>query len=165
MEIKEIPRGQLSTIILSTFLDGDKYGYEIIKDIETKSGGKIKIKQPSLYSSLTRMENQKLISSYWRDSDIGGKRHYYRLTDFGRKQTEQWQNDFINSNSVVSGLFKDGENGENFKLKEEPVKEEKQEEPKFLQKENLFSQINKTEKKARRNYFSNSPYARSIRYF
>ena len=147
MEIKEIPRGQLSTIILSTLLDGDKYGYEIIKDIETKSGGKIKIKQPSLYSSLTRMENQKLISSYWRDSDIGGKRHYYRLTDFGRKQTEQWQNDFINSNSVVSGLFKDGENGENFKLKEEPVKEEKQEEPKFLQQENLFSQINKTEKK------------------
>ena len=147
MEIKEIPRGQLSTIILSTLLDGDKYGYEIIKDIETKSGGKIKIKQPSLYSSLTRMENQKLISSYWRDSDIGGKRHYYRLTDFGRKQTEQWQNDFINSNSVVSGLFKDGENGENFKLKEEPVKEEKHEEPKFLQQENLFSQINKTEKK------------------
>ena len=148
MEIKEIPRGQLSTIILSTLLDGDKYGYEIIKDIETKSGGKIKIKQPSLYSSLTRMENQKLISSYWRDSDIGGKRHYYRLTDFGRKQTEQWQNDFMNSNSVVSGLFKDGENGENFKLKEESIKEEvKQDEPKFLQQENIFSKLEKSEKK------------------
>ena len=148
MEIKEIPRGQLSTIILSTLLDGDKYGYEIIKDIEIKSGGKIKIKQPSLYSSLTRMENQKLISSYWRDSDIGGKRHYYRLTDFGRKQTEQWQNDFMNSNSVVSGLFKDGENGENFKLKEESIKEEvKQDEPKFLQQENIFSKLEKSEKK------------------
>ena len=132
MEIKEIPRGQLSTIILSTLLDGDKYGYEIIKDIETKSDGKIKIKQPSLYSSLTRMENQKLISSYWRDSDIGGKRHYYRLTDFGRKQTEQWQSDFANSNSIVSSLFKDGENNENFVLKDDDPT------PKFLQQENLF---------------------------
>lgn len=156
MEIKEIPRGQLSTIILSTLLDGDKYGYEIIKDIENKSGGKIKIKQPSLYSSLTRMEDQKLISSYWRDSDIGGRRHYYRLTDFGRKQTEQWQNDFVNSNSVVSNLFKDGKNGENFEIKnsasiienDKDVKEnDSQEKPKFLQQENLFSELKKIEKK------------------
>ena len=83
MEINEIPRGQLSTILLSTLLSGDKYGYEIIKDIEEKSGGRLKIKQPSLYSSLTRMEKQKLISSYWRDSEIGGRRHYYSLTDYG----------------------------------------------------------------------------------
>lgn len=155
MEIKEIPRGQLSTIILSTLLDGDKYGYEIIKDIETKSGGKIKIKQPSLYSSLTRMENQKLISSYWRDSDIGGKRHYYRLTDFGRKQTEQWQNDFINSNSAVSNLLKDGENGEKFEIKEDKVEENN--EPKFLQQENLFSQINKDNKKQEEQNPSKNP--------
>ncbi len=141
MEIKEIPRGQLSTIILSTLLDGDKYGYEIIKDIETKSDGKIKIKQPSLYSSLTRMENQKLISSYWRDSDIGGKRHYYRLTDFGRKQTEQWQSDFANSHSIVSSLFKEGENNENFILKDE------NQAPKFLQQENLFKPQEKIEDK------------------
>lgn len=87
----EIPRGQLSAFILSTLVDGDKYGYEIIDSIEKKTNGAMTIKQPSLYSSLRRMEDQDLISSYWMDSDIGGRRHYYRLTDYGRKQMAGWQ--------------------------------------------------------------------------
>ncbi len=89
----EIPRGQLSNIILSTLLDNDKYGYEIIEIIKQKTNGNITIKQPSLYSSLRRMEEQGLISSYWRDSEIGGRRHYYSITDYGKKYAEKWQTD------------------------------------------------------------------------
>ena len=80
-----IPRGQVSTILLSCLIDGDKYGSELLKDLESKSSGKVTIKQPTLYSTLSRMEKQGYISSYWRDSDIGGKRHYYSLTDLGKK--------------------------------------------------------------------------------
>ena len=87
METKELPRGQLNPFILSTMKDGDKYGYEIIEDIKEKTG--VEIKQPSLYSSLKRMEVQKLVSSYWKDSAIGGKRHYYCLTDEGKKFLEE----------------------------------------------------------------------------
>lgn len=90
----EIPRGQLSCVILSTLKEQDKYGYEIIDEVLKNSQGKISIKQPSLYSSLKRMEDQSLISSYWRDSDIGGKRHYYHLTDLGKKHLEKWQADY-----------------------------------------------------------------------
>lgn len=90
----EIPRGQLSCVILSTLKEQDKYGYEIIDEVLKNSQGKISIKQPSLYSSLKRMEEQSLISSYWRDSDIGGKRHYYHLTDLGKKHLEKWQADY-----------------------------------------------------------------------
>ena len=94
MPKEEIPRGQLSCVILSTLLEQDKYGYEIIDEVLKNSQGKISIKQPSLYSSLKRMEEQTLISSYWRDSDIGGKRHYYHLTDLGKKHLEKWQADY-----------------------------------------------------------------------
>ena len=68
MPKEEIPRGQLSNIILSTLIDNDKYGYEIIDVVKDKTDGKVIIKQPTLYSSLRRMEEQGLISSYWRDS-------------------------------------------------------------------------------------------------
>ena len=81
-------KGPIPTIILNVLSSGDKYGYEIIKEAEEKSNGKIIIKQPSLYSCLKRLESQKLISSYWMDSDIGGKRHYYRISDMGKKQLE-----------------------------------------------------------------------------
>jgi PadR family transcriptional regulator PadR len=76
-------RGSVNNIILKTLTSGDKYGYEIIKEVEEYSEGKIQLKQPSLYSSLSRFEEKKFVSSYWGDSDIGGRRHYYHLTDEG----------------------------------------------------------------------------------
>lgn len=83
-KIKRIaPRGSVNKIILKSLLDGDKYGYEIIKAVEEESNGKIKLKQPSLYSSLNRFEDKHLVESYWQDSEIGGRRHYYTITDKG----------------------------------------------------------------------------------
>ena len=107
MPKEEIPRGQLSCVILSTLLKQDKYGYEIIDEVLKNSQGKISIKQPSLYSSLKRMEEQSLISSYWRDSDIGGKRHYYHLTDLGKKHLERWQSDYDDIYKVNTSIETD----------------------------------------------------------
>ncbi len=76
----------LIPIILYQLKDGDRYGYEIIKQIEDASQGKIVIKQPTLYSVLKKLEQNKFITSYWQDSEIGGKRHYYKLTDNGVSQ-------------------------------------------------------------------------------
>ena len=78
-------RGFVNNTILECLLDGDKYGYEIIKEVKDKTDGKVVLKEPSLYSSLKRFEQKGYISSYWGDSDIGGRRHYYSLTEPGRK--------------------------------------------------------------------------------
>lgn len=78
-------RGSVNNIILRTLVNGDKYGYEIIKEVENYSGGKIQLKQPSLYSSLSRFEEKNYVTSYWGDSDIGGRRHYYHLTELGQE--------------------------------------------------------------------------------
>ena len=77
-------RGSVNNIILEALNEGDKYGYEIIKQVEEKTNGEIKLKQPSLYSSLGRLEQKGFISSYWGGSDIGGRRHYYYITKEGR---------------------------------------------------------------------------------
>lgn len=121
---QDTQKGKLSSIILSVLSQGDKYGFEIISEIEKQTNGMVVIKQPSLYSSLKRMEDQDLISSYWMDSEIGGRRHYYRLTDYGKKQLEQWKSDFD-----ITAAFCDAQ---------KPTTETKQNEPTFLQQENLF---------------------------
>ena len=54
----DLIRGHLNTIILRSLSDSDKYGYEIIAEIEKKSCGQYSIKQPSLYSALKRLETQ-----------------------------------------------------------------------------------------------------------
>lgn len=81
---------ELIPIILYQLVDGDRYGYEIIKQIEDKSNGGIVIKQPTLYSVLKKLEQGRFITSYWEDSEIGGKRHYYKLTDNGRAQLDTY---------------------------------------------------------------------------
>ena len=76
----------LIPFILLELNEQDKYGFELTKNIETKSNGQIVIKQPTLYTLLKKLEKSKFISSYWLDSEIGGKRHYYKLTENGRLQ-------------------------------------------------------------------------------
>src|SRR5699024_12883293 len=74
-----------NTIILRALYDGDKYGYEIIAEIERKSHGQYSLKQPSLYSALKRLEKDGYVTSYWGGSVSGGRRKYFSLTD--RKST------------------------------------------------------------------------------
>ena len=99
-------RGSVNNLILKALSAGDKYGYEIIKEVEVESDGKIVLKQPSLYSSLTRFETKGFVTSYWEDSEIGGRRHYYSLTPAGKDYytkfvlKEELDDDSIESNEV-----------------------------------------------------------------
>ena len=97
-------RGSISQIILNALLSGDKYGYEICKDIEQKTNGSLVLKQPSLYSSLRRMEEQGLISSYWGDSDLGGRRHYYKITEKGQAHYDKNSVNWEDFNHLLSAL-------------------------------------------------------------
>ncbi len=101
----DLIRGHVDTIILKTLASGDKYGYEIIKEIETRSNGTYELKQPTLYSCLKRLEGQGFISAYWVNSDIGGKRHYYKLTDLGRQEYDNNMREWLSSRSIIDNLI------------------------------------------------------------
>ncbi len=91
----DVIRGYNDTIILCLLLDGDSYGYEISKKITEISEGKYVIKETTLYSAFTRLENNGYIESYSGGDVSGGKkRTYYRITDSGRsyyyEKCEEW---------------------------------------------------------------------------
>lgn len=99
-------RGSVYNILLKALQTGDKYGYEICKEVEEKTNGVYILKQPSLYSGLKRLEARNEISSYWRDSDLGGRRHYYSLTDAGRKRIENSNFSWEDArDGIVDSLF------------------------------------------------------------
>ena len=87
----DLIRGHINTIILRTLYERDKYGYEIIEEIETRSHGQYTLKQPTLYSALKRLESQGYINAYWKTDEVsqGGRRKYYTLTDAGRKKKKK----------------------------------------------------------------------------
>ncbi len=105
----------LIPLILLELKGEDKYGLEITKSIEKRSSSRIKIKQPTLYTILKKLEKSKFITSYWLDSAIGGKRHYYKITQNGKMQAATYPN----YNEVMRQIL-ETEDVKN--TKEEPVK-------------------------------------------
>lgn len=103
----DLIRGNIDTIILKTMENGDMYGLDIIREVENKSNGTYELKQPTLYSCLKRLENKEFISSYWLDSEIGGKRHYYKLTDKGREVIQSKQDEWSKSKLLIDNLLGD----------------------------------------------------------
>jgi PadR family transcriptional regulator PadR len=102
----DLIRGNINTIILKALYDSDRYGYDIIKEIEVKSHGQYILKQPTLYSCLKRLETQGFIEAYWGEEPSGGgRRKYYRLTDEGRKVFKQSQDEYEYSRTVIDGLI------------------------------------------------------------
>lgn len=80
----DLIRGHIDTMILRVLLDGDSYGYEIIKTLFLRSGQRYELKEPSLYTSLRRLEKQGYIESYWGNESQGGRRKYYHMTNPGK---------------------------------------------------------------------------------
>jgi len=105
----DLIRGNVTTIILSTLSVGDRYGYDILKEIESKSAGKYKLKQPTLYSVLKRLEKQGLIESYLGEPDDtgGGRRRYYKLTEDGKNFLDKEKSEYEFSRTLLDKLVSD----------------------------------------------------------
>lgn len=61
-----------------------RHGYEIMKQVDKDSNGKIKLGPGALYTSIKLLNEQKLIEEIMDDIDT--RRRYYQLTDLGKKK-------------------------------------------------------------------------------
>jgi DNA-binding PadR family transcriptional regulator len=73
--------GEVRLAILSLLADGPKHGYELIKDLEARSGGLYRASAGTVYPTLQQLEDEGLVVSEQQN----GKR-VYRLTDAGREE-------------------------------------------------------------------------------
>ncbi len=101
----DLIRGLIDTIILRILLDGDSYGYEIMKAVLANSGGAYELKEPSLYTSLKRLEKQGQIQSYWGDESLGGRRKYYRITKSGKAALESASFEWLRAQKIINLLL------------------------------------------------------------
>jgi len=75
--------------ILFALSNKERHGYQIMKQVEFDSDGKIKMGPGTLYGSIKRMIAGGLIEEAYERPDPefdDERRRYYRLTEFGRKQ-------------------------------------------------------------------------------
>ena len=101
----DLIRGHTDTIILSSLMKGDNYGYKINRMIFEMTSGSYELKEATLYTSFKRLEEAGCISSYWGDEATGARRRYYTITNHGkeiyRRQVEEWNE----TKSIVDKLI------------------------------------------------------------
>ena len=144
--------GQISYLVLDSLAEGSKYGLEIIEYITKKTNGGFIMKKPTLYSCLTRMEKKGLVSSsYWGESELGGKRHYYSITDAGRESLKELEETFSGV-EVSSSIFeaepeKTAEQSPVSAVSEsqETEKTEEKDSTTFLEQSNFFDMVKPTQ--------------------
>ncbi len=77
--VPQVRKGDMGDILLKALWDGPKHGYEVIRELEEKSGGLWRPSPGSVYPTLQLLEEEDLLFSNVKD----GKK-VYALTDKGR---------------------------------------------------------------------------------
>ncbi len=90
----EMLQGTLDLLILKTLAIGPAHGHTIAYAIERRSEDVLQVEHGSLYPALHRLEDRRLIASFWGTSENNRRARYYRLTPRGRtqlvQQTDRW---------------------------------------------------------------------------
>jgi DNA-binding PadR family transcriptional regulator len=74
--------------IMLSLADGERHGYSILREIERRTAGALKLGPTTLYRSIRQMLAAGLIQEIEERPDPAlddERRRYYRLTDFGRR--------------------------------------------------------------------------------
>ncbi len=76
------------------------YGYKITQDVRKA----IEISESTLYPVLRRLQKNGYLQAY--DMECGGRnRRYYKITDIGEQQLEQYRQEWNSYSSKISAMF------------------------------------------------------------
>ena len=99
--------GNIDPLLLHLISQQPMYGYQIIKELETRSQGYFKFKEGTLYPVLHRLEKESLIRGQWQTLSSGRQRKYYHITDKGRsvlvERQSQWR-EFLTAMGLIVQL-------------------------------------------------------------
>ena len=99
--------GSTILLVLTLLQEQDRYGYEMIKELESRSDRTFLFKEGTLYPVLHKLENNGLVTSYMAKGETGKERKYYKITGKGQKQLAEekqtWETFSVSVNKVIGG--------------------------------------------------------------
>jgi DNA-binding PadR family transcriptional regulator len=104
---KDLVAASAIPILLSILNEGDSYGYSIIKRVKELSGNEMNWTEGMLYPILHRLEAQELIASYWKESDNGRKRKYYKINEAGLLELQTQKNQWTTVHSALTKIWEE----------------------------------------------------------
>ena len=96
--IREAKKGTAELVVLALLEHEPRHGYQLVKLIEQRSGGALTFNFASLYATLYKLEDRRLIQGRWVERAGQRRRRYYKITPRGREmldaQRGEWRQFF-----------------------------------------------------------------------
>lgn len=97
-----IKRGTVELLILTLLENEDMYGYQLAQELENRSKGLYTLQESSMYPTLYRLVEKKLISDHQEKVGKRRIRVYYHLEEAGKKHLEVIKREYC---SIIRGIF------------------------------------------------------------
>ena len=104
---KSLLTGSATLLVLSLLSGEDKYGYQMIAELEAKSDHTFTMKEGTLYPILHTLEKEGAVRSYEKAAPTGRTRKYYHITKKGLRlldtKKEEWSIFSQAVNAILAG--------------------------------------------------------------
>jgi PadR family transcriptional regulator len=114
---QDLVKGSIVPIVLALLDERPMYGYEIVKLVNARSGGRLEWKEGTLYPTLHKLQADGLLKARWADppassggtsgdGEAGGrKRKYYSITGKGAAELKRRRGEWREFTSAVNGIL------------------------------------------------------------
>src|SRR3989304_3994826 len=103
---KDLIAASSTPIVLAILLEGDSYGYAIIKRVQELSGGDMEWTDGMLYPVLPGLERLGYIKARWEEAETGRRRKYYRITSQGKAQLAEERRQWHAVDATLRGIWR-----------------------------------------------------------
>lgn len=107
--LSQLRRGTVEYCVLALLRDGERYGFELVRELSERTG--LVTSEGTIYPLLTRLRNEELVTTTWRESESGPPRRYYRLTEPGDAALATFVQDWTRFRDSVDAIL-DGRKGD-----------------------------------------------------
>jgi len=98
----QIRKGVLDYCIMKSLGTGEKYGYQIVKELENHPS--LIIKEGIVYPILSKLKKSDLVVANLKDTGSGPARRYYHLTDKGKEALKKMAKDWSELNQSIDTI-------------------------------------------------------------
>ncbi len=98
-----------SMLLLKLLSEEDKYGYQMIRELEERSEKFFFMNEGTIYPILHNLEKEGMIRSCSRTAENGRRRKYYSITEEGRAELQKKQAEWTGYRKAVGRILGEAE--------------------------------------------------------
>src|SRR5206468_8458199 len=99
-------KGSKGLAMLQLGSEGERYGYEIVMAIRSRTNGGLEVAEGNVYPALHALEAEGYVTSTWREVEAGvPPRKYYRITARGREHRSMLVKEWKEYASAIARLL------------------------------------------------------------